>query len=307
GTPSAEALKRANIAAEIHTGTDGHEQLLFTSANSAFQVTAADQTANAFLGNFTTNANGNAAASDATGAGVGLSAAFDASGTQQYTAAYLPLTGDTTSPDTQTLTFSANDTNGVQQTVPVTITAGTNGSVSAAAACLVINAALQASDNPALQSIIATTDPTGANITFSNSSTSPFSLTIGAQTGVDAGAGLANPNTIQKSHNVGVGSTVDISSQSTAEQAVTALASAVSRLGDAQAVVGKGENQFNYAINLAQSQVTNLAAAESQIRDADLAAESANLTKAQILIQAGVAALAQANSAPQQVLTLLQK
>jgi flagellin len=104
-----------------------------------------------------------------------------------------------------------------------------------------------------------------------------------------------------------VGSTVDISSQSTAEQAVTALASAVSRLGDAQAVVGKGENQFNYAINLAQSQVTNLAAAESQIRDADLAAESANLTKAQILIQAGVAALAQANSAPQQVLTLLQK
>jgi len=80
----------------------------------------------------------------------------------------------------------------------------------------------------------------------------------------------------------------------------------VAALGKAQAVVGKGENQFNYAINLAQSQLVNLGTAESRIRDADLAAEAANLTKAQILIQAGVAALAQANSAPQQVLALLK-
>ena len=64
---------------------------------------------------------------------------------------------------------------------------------------------------------------------------------------------------------------------------------------------------FNYAVNLAQSQLTNLASAESGIRDADMAAESANLTKAQILLQAGIAALAQANSAPQQVLTLLKQ
>jgi len=52
--------------------------------------------------------------------------------------------------------------------------------------------------------------------------------------------------------------------------------------------------------------LTNLATAESRIRDADLAAEAANLTKAQILLQAGVAALAQANSAPQSVLALLK-
>jgi flagellin len=85
-----------------------------------------------------------------------------------------------------------------------------------------------------------------------------------------------------------------------------ALSNAVAALGSAQAVVGKGENDFNYAINLAQSQLTNLAAAESRIRDADLAAEAANLTKAQILMQAGTAALAQANSAPQAVLALLK-
>ena len=71
-------------------------------------------------------------------------------------------------------------------------------------------------------------------------------------------------------------------------------------------MVGRGQNQFVFAINLAQSQFTNLAAAESRIRDADLAAESATLTKTQILLQAGIAALAQANSAPQQVLSLLK-
>ncbi len=59
-------------------------------------------------------------------------------------------------------------------------------------------------------------------------------------------------------------------------------------------------------MNLAQSQVTNISAAESRIRDADLATEAANLTKAQITLQAGVAALAQANSAPQQILSLLR-
>jgi flagellin len=84
------------------------------------------------------------------------------------------------------------------------------------------------------------------------------------------------------------------------------LAAAVASLGQAQAVVGRGQNQFGYAINLASSQLTNLAAAESRIRDADLASEAANLTKAQTLLQAGIAALAQANSAPQAVLALLR-
>jgi flagellin len=56
----------------------------------------------------------------------------------------------------------------------------------------------------------------------------------------------------------------------------------------------------------AANKLINKTAAESRIRDADLAAESANLTKANILLQAGVAALAQANSSPQQVLQLLR-
>ena len=87
---------------------------------------------------------------------------------------------------------------------------------------------------------------------------------------------------------------------------MSALANSVATLGSAQAAVGRGENQFTYAINLAQSELTNEAAAESGIRDANLAAEAANLTKAQILLQAGVAALSQANAAPQNILALLK-
>lgn len=91
-----------------------------------------------------------------------------------------------------------------------------------------------------------------------------------------------------------------------AQTAVTTLATAVSTLGQAQAVVGQGQNQLTYAINLAQTQLSNTAAAESRIRDADLAAEAANLTKAQIMQQAGIAALAQANVSQQVVLSLLR-
>jgi flagellin len=88
--------------------------------------------------------------------------------------------------------------------------------------------------------------------------------------------------------------------------ALTALTQAVTNLGLTQGIVGAGENKLNYATNLAQSQITNFSAAESGIKDADIAAEAANLTKAQVLQQASLAALGQANSAPQAVLALLK-
>jgi flagellin len=96
------------------------------------------------------------------------------------------------------------------------------------------------------------------------------------------------------------------SSTGAALSALSALQTAVTNLGLVQGKVGAGENKLNYAVNLAQSQITNYSAAESGIKDADVAAEAANLTKAQVLQQASLAALAQANSAPQAVLSLLK-
>ena len=77
-------------------------------------------------------------------------------------------------------------------------------------------------------------------------------------------------------------------------------------LGLTQGAVGTGENALNYAISLAQSQIVNDSASESSIRDANIAQEAANLTKSQVLEQSSVAALAQANAAPQALLKLLQ-
>jgi len=91
-----------------------------------------------------------------------------------------------------------------------------------------------------------------------------------------------------------------------ADTAINAIAAAVSQIGLVQGRVGAGENQLNYAISLATSQLTNFTSAESQIRDANVAQEAANLTKAQVLQQASIAAMAQANSAPQQYLALLK-
>jgi flagellin len=93
---------------------------------------------------------------------------------------------------------------------------------------------------------------------------------------------------------------------SNATAAISAINNAIQALGLVQGSVGAGENKLTYATNLAQSQITSYSAAESQIKDADVAAQAANLTKAQVLVQTAVAALAQANSAPQAILKLLQ-
>lgn len=89
--------------------------------------------------------------------------------------------------------------------------------------------------------------------------------------------------------------------------AITAISAAVNSLGKVQGVVGGGMNQLNFAISLAQSQITNFAADQGQIRDADIASLASQMTKEQVLSQSSMAALAQANSMPQAVLKLLQQ
>jgi flagellin len=88
--------------------------------------------------------------------------------------------------------------------------------------------------------------------------------------------------------------------------AISAINTAITRMGAVQGKIGTGQNKLSYAIQLAQSQIAAFSAADSRIRDADVAQEAANLTKAQVLQQASMAALAQANAAPQAVLALLR-
>lgn len=99
---------------------------------------------------------------------------------------------------------------------------------------------------------------------------------------------------------------VDISTEAGAQTAIGTIRAAVGTLGSIQGVVGAGQNNLTQAIDLASTQITNYSAAESAIRDADIAHEASNLARLNTLQQAGVAALAQANTSGQAVLSLLR-
>jgi len=118
----------------------------------------------------------------------------------------------------------------------------------------------------------------------------------GKITGTIAGASVASLNL----------SGTALTTQTDAEAAVAAVASAVTLLGQAQSTIGVLQNRLQFAISLAQSQVVNNKAAESRIRDANIAEETANMTRFNILSQSGIAALAQANQTSASVLSLLR-
>jgi len=105
---------------------------------------------------------------------------------------------------------------------------------------------------------------------------------------------------------VGTIENVDISTYSGAQNAITAVDGALAQIDDQRAELGAIQNRFDSTIANLSTTSENLAAAKARIMDADFAVETANMTKAQILQQAGTAMLAQANQLPQQVLSLLQ-
>ncbi len=98
----------------------------------------------------------------------------------------------------------------------------------------------------------------------------------------------------------------DLTSAANAQTALGQVTTAIGTLGTVQGQVGQIQNRLTYAISLAQSQMVNTKAAESRIRDANIAEESANLTRFSILNQSGIAALAQANQQTAAVLALLR-
>jgi len=87
---------------------------------------------------------------------------------------------------------------------------------------------------------------------------------------------------------------------------LTELDAALSAISQQRAVFGAVQNRFEHTLSAMSVYQENLIAAESRIRDVDMAEEMVNLTKEQILMQAGQAMLAQANQAPASVLSLLQ-
>ncbi|MDN7900762.1 flagellin [Burkholderia cepacia] len=133
--------------------------------------------------------------------------------------------------------------------------------------------------------------------------------TIGSATTNATTQGLASQSAISSANLANVPprvADINISTTAGANQAMESIDNALATVNNIQATLGAAQNRFTAISTTQQAQATNLSQAQSQIQDANFAQETANLSKAQVLQQAGISVLAQANSLPQQVLKLLQ-
>lgn len=105
--------------------------------------------------------------------------------------------------------------------------------------------------------------------------------------------------------NLGVNS-LDLTTSTGAQAAVASIDSAIGEVTTARGKLGAYQNRFEHTVTNLSNVMDNLSSAESRIRDTDMASEVTAFTKAQILSQAATAMLAQANAAPQSVLSLLR-
>lgn len=99
---------------------------------------------------------------------------------------------------------------------------------------------------------------------------------------------------------------IDVSTVAGANAALSSIDAALSSVNSSRAALGAIQNRFSSTVTNLQTTGQNLTASRSRIQDADFAAETANLSRAQVLQQAGTAMIAQANQMPQQVLQLLR-
>ncbi len=136
------------------------------------------------------------------------------------------------------------------------------------------------------------------------------SFTIGGTAATITALGLDNGATppVQVTQTDDERSVADISvtTRDGANSALAVLDTAIDQVTSMRANLGAIQNRLENVIEVLSTSRENLSEARSRIRDADYAAETANLTRAQILQQAGLSSLAQANAAPQSVLSLLQ-
>jgi flagellin len=140
--------------------------------------------------------------------------------------------------------------------------------------------------------------------TVALSSNSAFTLADGTGASAANQIGIAAGTSTQSQSNASGG--LNVSTQVGAQNAITTLDNALTTVNDMQAYLGALQNRFTSVVSNLNTTSQNLTASRASIEDTNFAAETANLTRAQILEQAGTAMLAQANSLPNGVMALLR-
>jgi flagellin len=180
----------------------------------------------------------------------------------------------------------------VGDAAPVQVTvAATTGAATAAAARTALATDLAAAVNVEFAGA-AVQDGTSVALTLADS----FSLS-----GAFIGQGSATDGDVR----VGFAE-ISVANAAGADNSIRAMDAALNAINSARADLGAVQNRFESVIGSLTNTVENLSASRSRIMDTDFAAETAALTRAQVLQQAGVAMLSQANAAPQNVLALLR-
>ncbi len=153
-------------------------------------------------------------------------------------------------------------------------------------------------------SLIEEIDHIATSTKFNGKNLISAATTITLQIGVSASDTMDIDLTSATSTTLGIDA-ISLSSQSSATAALALISSAIAKVSTDRAALGAYQNRLEHTINNLGTTSENLAAANSRIRDVDMAAEMSEFTKNQVLNQAGVAMLAQANQAPQSILKLL--
>lgn len=149
-----------------------------------------------------------------------------------------------------------------------------------------------------------TTDSTivAGSVTFN----SPNTFSVSSDIANSGGGILDTAASTAVSASASLVSAIDISTSSGAQSAIDVIDAALAKISAIRGDLGAVQSRFESTITSLQATAENLSSARSRVQDADFAAETAELTRTQILQQAGIAMLAQANALPQNVLTLLR-
>jgi flagellin len=143
---------------------------------------------------------------------------------------------------------------------------------------------------------------------LASSATTTYRGTVSiTSTGVDLtiGGAAASKAGLTAQTTEATGNTLTVETVEGANALISAIDSALNTVNGSRATLGAIQNRFESVVTSLQTSSESLSAARSRIQDTDFASETANLTKSQILQQAGMAMMAQANSLPQSVLSLL--
>ena len=173
----------------------------------------------------------------------------------------------------------------------VTLTAADGRNITHSLDGTLTDAATGVAADATTRSSVTLTGTSSAGITISGNNVGNAGLSAGTTAATLTGTAVSN---------------IDVSSVAGANAAITSIDAAMSTVNSTRATLGAIQNRFESVVSSLQERSENLSAARSRIQDADFAAETASLTRGQILQQAGVAMLAQANALPNNVLSLLQ-